>query len=178
MPIAIVDAYCDHQGRALCPTAVGFSHHINWRGEIEPCPVIQFACENIRDGASVTDLIRDSAFLRDFRRTAAQGTRGCIVLERPDLLRELVLRHQARDTTNRQTALAELEAMTPQFSQWLPGREIPEKHWMYRWAKRLYFNDFGTYNSAGHDVARRQREVNSALDRRSGLAHDSQAPTR
>jgi MoaA/NifB/PqqE/SkfB family radical SAM enzyme len=164
MPIGIVDAYTDHEGRSLCPTAVGFSHHINWRGEIEPCPVIQFAKENIRDGASVMKLIADSEFLRDFRRTAARATRGCIVLERPDLLRELILKHGARDSTNRQTALKELAAMKPHFSQWLPGRETPETHWLYRWAKRFGFHDFGVYRSAPHDLASRQRELNSALD--------------
>ena len=37
--------------------------------------------------------IMGSAFLRDFRRLAQWTTRGCIVLERPDLLKELVERH-------------------------------------------------------------------------------------
>ena len=45
----------------------------------------------------------------------------------------------------RGTAMAELEAMTPRFSQWLPGEEIPEKHWMYRLAKKYWFNDFNAY---------------------------------
>ena len=49
------------------------------------------------------------------------------------------------------TAMAELEAMTPRFSQWLPGEEIPEQHWMYRWAKKFWFNDFGAYAKADHD---------------------------
>ena len=44
-----------------------------------------------------------------------------------------------------------LEAMTPRFSQWLPGEEIPEQHWMYRWAKKFWFNDFGAYAKADHD---------------------------
>jgi len=41
--------------------------------------------------------------------------------------------------------MAELEAMQPRFSQYLPGQEIPEKHWMYRLAKRYWFNDFAAY---------------------------------
>ena len=41
--------------------------------------------------------------------------------------------------------------MTPRFSQWLPGEEIPEQHWMYRWAKKFWFNDFGAYAKADHD---------------------------
>ena len=30
-------------------------------------------------------------------------------------------------------------------AQYNPGREIPEKSWSYRLAKRFWFNDFGTY---------------------------------
>ena len=66
-------------------------------------------------------------------------------------VKEIVLKHGARDTTIRGTAMAELEAMTPRFSQWLPGQEIPEKHWMYRWAKKWWFNDFAAYAKADHD---------------------------
>jgi MoaA/NifB/PqqE/SkfB family radical SAM enzyme len=42
-PIAIIDAYWDADGAALCPMAVGISHHIGPTGGIEPCPVIQVA---------------------------------------------------------------------------------------------------------------------------------------
>src|SRR5206468_7383941 len=128
MPIAIVDAYYDHDGKAVCPMSTGVSHHINPRGDIEPCPIIQFAVENIGDGTNVFETMRDSAFLRDFRTLSAQATRGCVVLERPDLVKDLVIKHGARDTTSRGTAMAELDAMQPRFSQYLPGQEIPEKH--------------------------------------------------
>src|SRR5256714_1135469 len=47
MPIAIVDAYWDDKGEALCPMATGVSHHISPYGDIEPCPIIQFAKESI-----------------------------------------------------------------------------------------------------------------------------------
>jgi hypothetical protein len=148
MPIAMLDAYYDHQGKALCPMATGISHHINPKGDIEPCPIIQFARENVRDKGTVYDIMRNSAFLADFRKASAQATRGCVVLEKPDLVRALVHKHGARDATIRQTALAELNAMQPRFSQWLPGQEVPETHWMYRFAKKYWFNDFGVYNSS------------------------------
>jgi hypothetical protein len=35
--------------------------------------------------------------------------------------------------------------MTPRPSQYLPGAEIPEEQWLYRLAKRYWFNDFGAY---------------------------------
>jgi MoaA/NifB/PqqE/SkfB family radical SAM enzyme len=145
LPIAIVDAYWDDKGEALCPMATGVSHHIGPSGAIEPCPIIQFATETIHDKPSVYELMNGSGFLKDFRETAAKATRGCIVLERPDLVREIVERHQARDTTQRGTALAELDALQPRSSQHNPGNEIPEEHWVYRIAKKHWFFGFGAY---------------------------------
>jgi MoaA/NifB/PqqE/SkfB family radical SAM enzyme len=152
VPIAIIDAYYDHRGQALCPMSTGISHHISPRGDIEPCPIIQFATETIRDSRGIYATMRDSTFLKDFRELSARHTRGCVVLERPDLVKELVVKHGAKDTTARGTAMAELEAMTPRFSQWLPGEEIPEKHWMYKLAKKYWFNDFNAYQQADHDA--------------------------
>jgi MoaA/NifB/PqqE/SkfB family radical SAM enzyme len=145
LPIAIVDAYWDDRGEALCPMATGVSHHISPYGDVEPCPIIQFARETIRDGPSIYDIMTQSEFLRDFRETAARTTRGCIVLERPDPVRDLVSRHGARDTSQRQTALRELEGLTGRNSQHNPGAEIPEEHWAYRFAKKHWFFGFGAY---------------------------------
>jgi len=161
LPIAIIDAYYDHAGRALCPMTTGISHHVGPRGDIEPCPIIQFAVETIHDPRGVFETMRASAFLKDFRELSARHTRGCVVLERPDLVKELVVKHGARDTTARGTALAELEAMTPRFSQWLPGEEIPEQHWLYRLLKKYWFNDFNAYRQVTPDAARHARELNS-----------------
>jgi hypothetical protein len=144
-PIVIIDAYYDGAGQALCPAATGFTHHVSPWGDIEPCPVIQFAKESILDERPLREVFQQSAFLRDFRETAAQNTRGCIILERPDLLQNLVERHGARDTTARHAALAELQAMQSRPSQYNPGHEIPEKSWAYRLAKYFFFNDYGTY---------------------------------
>lgn len=145
LPIAIVDAYWDDEGRALCPMATGVSHHISPYGDVEPCPIIQFATESVLGGKGLYETLNGSAFLRDFRETAARATRGCIVLERPDLVRELVVRHGARDTTQRGAALQELLALEPRGSQHQPGREVPEDHWAYRFAKKHWFFGFGAY---------------------------------
>ncbi|QNN25456.1 radical SAM protein [Planctomycetales bacterium ZRK34] len=144
-PIGIVDAYWDHNGEALCPAATGISHHISPWGDIEPCPIIQFATESIHDPRGIYETMTNSKYLEDFRETASQATRGCIVLERPDLLKQFVERHGARDTTARRAAMAELEAMNSRHSQHMPGHEIPEKHWMYRFAKKHWFFGFGAY---------------------------------
>jgi MoaA/NifB/PqqE/SkfB family radical SAM enzyme len=144
-PIIIVDAYYDGEGRALCPAATGFTHHISPWGDIEPCPIIQFAKESIYDQRPLREVFQQSAFLRDFRQTAAQHTRGCIVLERPDLLEDLAKRHGARDTTARHAAYSEVAALEKRPSQYNPGQEIPERSLAYRIAKYFFFNDYGTY---------------------------------
>jgi MoaA/NifB/PqqE/SkfB family radical SAM enzyme len=145
LPIAIVDAYWDDQGQALCPMATGVSHHISPYGDIEPCPIIQFARETIHDGPGLFETMNRSSFLREFRETAAGATRGCIVLERPDLVQDLVRKHGARDTTQRGTALIELSGLTGRNSQHNPGNEVPEEHWVYRFAKKHWFFGFGAY---------------------------------
>jgi MoaA/NifB/PqqE/SkfB family radical SAM enzyme len=174
-PIVIVDAYHDGEGKALCPAATGISHHINPWGGIEPCPIVQFSTEAITGSAadggdqprrSLRDKFLRSAFLADFRKLAAETTRGCIVLERPDLLKKLVEAHGAKDATARQTVLAELDAMTVRTSQYNPAAEIPERNPFYRLAKRLFFNDFGTY--AGHD---RRHAAQSAPAVLAGWSH-------
>jgi MoaA/NifB/PqqE/SkfB family radical SAM enzyme len=153
-PIIIIDAYFDGEGRALCPAATGLTHHINPWGGIEPCPIIQFSKESIystqMDSRSLRKKFLQSSFLRDFRELAQGSTRGCIVLERPDLLKQLVTKHGAADATVRATAMAELEAMSPRTSQYNPGREVPERNWMYRFAKRYWFYDFGVYQGRDH----------------------------
>lgn len=148
-PIVIIDAYFDGEGQALCPAATGITNHINPWGDIEPCPIVQFATDNIHDTQKTLAEKFNSPYLNDFRKLAQETTRGCIVLERPELLKALVEKHQAKDATVRQTALAELEAMTIRTSQYNPGNEIPEKNLFYRLAKRYWFSDFGVYK--GHD---------------------------
>ncbi len=144
-PVLIVDAYWDADGRAVCPAAAGVSFHLSPAGDIEPCPPIQFARETAGDGAPLYEAINGSSFLRGFRELAARTTPGCILLERPDLLRQYVIDSGARDTSGRGTGLAELAAMARRASHHLPGREIPEAHWFYRLAKRRWFLGLGSY---------------------------------
>lgn len=144
-PMMIVDAYWDHEGKALCPAAVGIGHHISPAGDIEPCPPIQFARENISDNADFHALFSDSRFLRNFRDLACKNTQGCIIMEQPELLRKSMIEAGARDSSGRDTALAELENMHPHRSQHMPGEEIPEKSWAYRFAKKHWFFGFGAY---------------------------------
>ena len=145
-PIIIIDAYYDADGEALCPAATGFTHHINPWGDIEPCPVIQIARESIHEERSLKDTFNDSEFLRDFRQAAAGHTRGCIALERPDLLQELAAKHGAGDKTARQTYFQELEQAESHSSQYNPFSDpIPERSLAYRLAKKFAYHDYGVY---------------------------------
>ncbi len=125
-PIIVIDAYHDDAGNALCPAATGFTHHVGPWGDIEPCPVIQLATESIHDDRPLAETFNNSEFLRDFRELTAQNTRGCVIMERPDLLVQLAEKHGARDTTVRGSVIEELQDVTPRRSQYQPGDEIPE----------------------------------------------------
>ncbi|MEX0866682.1 MAG: radical SAM/SPASM domain-containing protein, partial [Pirellulales bacterium] len=144
-PIAVVDAYYDHRGKSLCPAATGISHHIGPWGDVEPCPIIQFATDSIHDADKSLYEKMNTPFMQDFRTLAAESSRGCIVLERPDLLLGLMDKYEARDTTARKATEAELRAMSPRPSQWDQQQEIPERSLVYRFLKWYCFNDFGAY---------------------------------
>ncbi len=144
-PLMIVDAYWDAQGRALCPAAIGMSHHIGPGGEVEPCPPIQFAADRIDADTDIHAILNGSAFLQDFRNLACSTSRGCILMERPDLLEQLMSHSTIVDTTGRNTGLKELTAMTCRASHHHPGQEIPETYWPYRLAKKYWFFGFGAY---------------------------------
>jgi MoaA/NifB/PqqE/SkfB family radical SAM enzyme len=147
-PIIIIDAYYDANGQALCPAATGFTHHINPWGDIEPCPIVQFSKESIHDPRPLSEVFNESEFLKDFRKTAASSTRGCIALERPDLIEQLVERHGAHDSTARKSAVAELAAAQRHPSQYMPEmKPIPERSWAYRIAKKVAFHEYGVYSA-------------------------------
>ena len=62
-----------------------------------------------------SEVFQNSAFLTEYRQLIATHTRGCVVLERPDLLQQLVTKHGAKDATARGSAREELEALIAQF---------------------------------------------------------------
>ncbi len=172
-PIGVIDAYFDHDGTALCPAATGLSHHINPWGDIEPCPVIQFATDSIHDESkTLKEKFVQSEFLKDFRHVVQQNTRGCIILERPDLLEDLVKKHGAKDSTFRKQAMQELQNLETRTSQYSPGNEVPEKSWVYRIAKKFFFNDFGVYQGTDHS----QTAAPGILANRSGSTTPGNPP--
>lgn len=145
VPLMVVDAYWDHEGKALCPAAVGMAHHIGPGGDVEPCPPIQFARDNIRDGRPLAELFRDSSFLKSFREFSSSTTRGCVIMEDPARLQAFLKAQQAVDSSGRGTAYQELALMKAHTSHHVPGSEIPERCPGYRFAKKYWFFGFGAY---------------------------------
>lgn len=145
-PIALIDVYWDDKGKAMCPGATGMSHHVSPSGALEFCPVIQMATDFInKDASNLTDLYANSGFLAGMRQKIAAATRGCILMENPQLMANIISGYDARETTSRQTAMAEYARMRP-----VPGHDmgddaIPERSTPYKWLKRNYFFGFGAY---------------------------------
>lgn len=141
--IAIIDTYWNAEGVGMCPAAEGLSHHINASGYVEPCPIIQFAKENIED-KPLGQLYAESSFLSDFRSQIQQKTKGCVVMEDPLWLAEFVQKHQAENTSGRKDELYKLATAPETFSHG-SCEVIPEKSRIYRFAKKRAFFGLGAY---------------------------------
>jgi len=144
-PVIIVDTYWDAQGRAVCPGAMGLSHHVSPGGYLEFCPPLQFSKDRLADGTDFSHKIIHSQFLSNLRTQVAQKTRGCIFMEDPQTLHNWMTDANALDSTGRDTVYEELAKMVPCASHDIPGEEIPEKSLFYRIIKKYWFFGFGSY---------------------------------
>lgn len=141
--IAIIDAYWDENGKGLCPAASGLSHHINASGDIEPCPVIQFATNNVADG-ELESIYRNSTFLSEFKTEIPKLTTGCILMDDPQWLVNYTKQHSAKDTSGRDNEVERLNQME-KVSSHGSAKPVREKSWLYRFAKKRAFFGFGAY---------------------------------
>jgi MoaA/NifB/PqqE/SkfB family radical SAM enzyme len=140
----IIDAYWDHDGNALCPAAVGISHHISARGEVEPCPPVQCADCRVAPGV-VAETIERSPLLAAFRETVPGLTRGCVLMDHPEELAVLAARCGACDSSGRGRFFEELAARPVLGCHNHGGEPLPETTWSYRFAKKHWFFGFGAY---------------------------------
>lgn len=141
----IVDAYWDHEGRALCPAATGISHHIGARGDVEPCPPVQCSDCRLAAGGEVARAIEASPLLAAFRAEVPPLTRGCVLMDHPRELRALAARCGAVDSSGRGRFFEELAGRPPLGCHNHGGAPMPETSWTYRFAKRHWFFGFGAY---------------------------------
>mgnify|MGYP003291287421 CR=1 FL=1 len=145
-PVVLIDVYWDDKGKAMCPGATGMSHHVSPSGALEFCPVVQMATDFLNaDASNMTELYEQSEYLKGMREKIAATTRGCIIMENPQLMAEIISRYGAKETTSRASAMAEYAKMVH-----VPGHDmgedaIPEKSTPYKWLKKNYFFGFGAY---------------------------------
>ena len=145
-PIMIVETYWDADGNALCPGAMGMSHHIGPTGAVEFCPPLQLAKDFINeDGSNLQEICNNSTFLKDLRELTAGASRGCILLENPALLVKFAEEQKAIDSNVKQQFISELSKMTPMPGHNMSGKEIRETNKIYRFIKKRYFFGFGAY---------------------------------
>ncbi|MCD7914219.1 MAG: radical SAM protein [Tannerellaceae bacterium] len=128
-PLQIIDVYWDDQGNALCPGAIGMSHHISPSGAVEFCPPLQMAKEYINeDAGNLAEIFENSRFLADLRQLTAGDSRGCILMENLEKLARFLEEQQAADTTSRGTVLEEYKKMKSVAGHHMEHEKIPEKH--------------------------------------------------
>lgn len=145
-PLFIIDTYWDDKGKALCPAATGMSHHVSPSGALEFCPPLQMAKDFINEDASnLAELFRTSGFLSEFRKMAAETSRGCILLEDPQKMLRFLEEQNAADTTTRGTVREEYEKMRPLAGHDMKEEKIPEQNVFYKLLKKKYFFGFGAY---------------------------------
>ena len=141
----IIDAYWDHDGKALCPAATGISHHINARGEVEPCPPVQCSDCRVSMEQSVVETVVRSPFLAAFRAQVPGMTRGCALMDHPAARAGLAAQCSARDSSGRERFFDELAARPVLGCHNHSGAPMPETSWAYRFAKKHWFFGFGAY---------------------------------
>jgi MoaA/NifB/PqqE/SkfB family radical SAM enzyme len=142
-PMVLIDSYWRANGEPFCPAADGLSHHINPAGYIEPCPVVQFACDNVSNG-SLEGVYENSSFIKSFRNEILHKTNGCILMEDPNWLNGLAQKNNAMNTSNRPEYFSDLEnALVVPSHGSCPVN--PEKNLIYRIAKKTAFFGMGAY---------------------------------
>ena len=141
--LVLIDSYWGANGEPFCPAAEGLSHHINPSGNIEPCPVIQLSKDRI-NGQSLKEIYENSDFLKAFKHDISEKTKGCILMEDSAWLTQFAIDHEAINTSNRPDLLEKL-AIAPKIASHGSAIVIPEKHWIYRMAKKRAFFGLGAY---------------------------------
>ena len=144
--ILILDAYWDAYGRALCPGAMGLSHHIAPNGAVEFCPVMQAAGGFLNaDGSNLEAIFQRETLLEGLRKFSTKQGRDCMLMKSPRELLDTLKANGAKDSSGRDTFFRELSEREPMSCHDVPGGEIPERSAAYRLGKRNYFFGFGAY---------------------------------
>lgn len=142
-PILLIDTYWTAEGEAFCPAAMGLGFHVGPEGSIEPCPPLSFAKQMVSDNnGDLYKTINESDYLRGFQNFVKDRTKGCVILEHPQELVGFLKEHGVDDFSTRD-AISEINRIKPRHSHHLPGLEIPEDYWVYKFLKKQVFFGMG-----------------------------------
>jgi len=130
LPMILVDFWNDGALVGGCMAAGRYYAHINVFGDVEPCVFCQFAVDNIRT-KSLHDVL-DSAFFRKVRARQPYShnhLRGCMIIDHPRILRDLVEETGARPTyAGGEALLCDAAAGLDRYaSEWA---RLAEKQWV------------------------------------------------
>ncbi len=98
-PILLVDFWNDGELLLGCMSGGRRYLHVNATGDVEPCVFAQFSVDNI-EGKSILDILKTPfmSAIRDRLPLSENHLRPCMIIDHPDVLRELVETHGAKPT--------------------------------------------------------------------------------
>jgi MoaA/NifB/PqqE/SkfB family radical SAM enzyme len=131
-PLFLVDFWNDGQLTGGCMAGGRKYLHVNHNGDVEPCVFSHFAVDNIK-GRSLADVLK-SPFFREIRSRIPYSEnllRPCMIIDHPELLREMVTRHGARPThAGAEGLLSELAPSLDAYAQEYAG--VADAKWRPR----------------------------------------------
>jgi MoaA/NifB/PqqE/SkfB family radical SAM enzyme len=91
LPMLLMDFWNDGALVGGCMAAGRYYAHINVNGDVEPCVFCQFAADNLRD-KSLHEALNSPFFLkvRSLQPYSHNHLRGCMIIDHPHILREVV----------------------------------------------------------------------------------------
>ncbi|MGA1865354.1 MAG: radical SAM protein [bacterium] len=107
-PILLVDFWHDGKITHGCMAGGRKYLHINANGDVEPCVFTHFAVDNINEKSLIEVL--QSPFFNEIRSRVGEEKnllRPCMIIDKPEVLRETVKKHQAYPTSARAFTLLE-----------------------------------------------------------------------
>jgi len=143
-PLAIVDSYWRADGTPFCPAAEALSHHINPSGDIEPCPVLQFSQYTLTQNGDLDAYYNSPELLLKLKNAIHEKTNGCVLMEDPAWLAQFIEDNNARNTSGRGEYLRQLRS-APVLCSHGSAPVIPERSFIYKFAKRNAFFGMGSY---------------------------------
>ena len=104
------------------------------------------ATDFLNEDASNLPEICNSAYLARLRKEVAAITCGCILMDHPDKLVQMIESEpEAADTTSRGTVMNEYRQLHAVASHDMQDDAIPEQSIFYKFLKKRYFFGFGAY---------------------------------